>query len=77
MTEYDENEIYNGSPIPSEDAKVPKWLKFTYIILPIWGIFWFYMYWNGTQGWLDRGYWQQLQRAANTTFPTQNQTFGK
>ncbi len=53
----------------SNDAKVPGWLKLTYIILPIWGIFTFYFYWNGSAGWLDRGYWNKLQQAANTTFP--------
>jgi len=58
--------------IASGDAKVETWLKVTYIVLPIWGIIWFFLYWNGTHGWLDRGYWEQLQRAANTTFPSQN-----
>lgn len=68
MTE--KNELYEA-PIPSYDAKVPLWLKLTYLILPIWGIFCFYLYWNGSAGWLDRGYWQQLQRAAGTTYPYQ------
>jgi hypothetical protein len=56
-----------GSP-PSDDAKVPAWLILTYVTLPIWGIITFYLYWNGSAGWLDRGYWKQLQEAANTTF---------
>jgi hypothetical protein len=68
----DQLEEYGDSGITSADAKVAPWLKITYITLPIWGIIWFYMYWNGTTGWLDRGYWEQLQRAANTTFPSHN-----
>ncbi len=51
----------------SNDAKVPRWLILTYIVLPIWGIYVWGVYWNGSVGWLDRGYWQQLQEAANTT----------
>lgn len=72
MTEnekHGELEDYGDPGILSADAKVPLWLKMTYIILPIWGIISFCIYWNGSHGWLDRGYWQQLQRAANTTFP--------
>lgn len=69
-----EIEMYAGDQsIRSADAKVPLWLKLTYIILPIWGVISFSMYWNGSHGWLDRGYWQQLQRAANTTFPYINE----
>ena len=47
---------------------VPTFLKWVYVILPIWGILWFFMYWNGSQGALDRGRWSELQQAANTTF---------
>ena len=57
---------------PSYEKKVPRWLMWTYIILPIWGIFALYLYWNGSVGWLDRGHWQQLQEAANTTYPFVN-----
>lgn len=53
----------------SKDAKVAGWLKATYIILPIWGVISFFIFWNGSLGWWDRGYWDQLQRAANTTIP--------
>lgn len=56
----------------SEENRVPGWLKFTYIILPIWGIFTFYFFWHGSAGWLDRGYWRQLQTAANTVYPNKN-----
>jgi hypothetical protein len=65
----DELETYGDEGIASKDAPVPTWLKLTYIILPLWGILAFWIYWNGSSGWLDRGYWQQLQRAANTTMP--------
>lgn len=61
----DENE-----EIPeSEERKIPKFLHITFWILVIWGIGAFIMYWNGSQGFLDRGYWRKLQQAANTTFP--------
>ena len=56
----------------SLENPVPMWLKMTYIILPIWGLITGYIYINGTVGWLDRGYWHQLQIAANTTRPYKN-----
>jgi hypothetical protein len=75
MSEQPEDELeeYGDENIASYNAKIPRWLTWTYIILPLWGIVAFYLYWNGSSGWLDRGYWQQLQRAANTTFPITNQ----
>lgn len=54
-------------------GKIPKFLMITYILLPIWGFFEFYYFWNGSQGWTDRGYWHELQVAANTTFPIHNE----
>lgn len=74
MSEHGHSEIeeYGDPLIASKDAKVPFWLKINYVLWPVWGIIWFYLFWNGSYGWLDRGYWQQLQRAANTTFPIQN-----
>lgn len=69
----EELEDYIDPGILSADAKVPLWLKLTYISLPIWGIICFYLYWNGSHGWLDRGFWNQLQKAANTTYPYINQ----
>ncbi len=57
----------DGSP-PSKETPIPRWLLWTYITLPIWGLITLYLYWNGSWGWLDRGYWQQLQQAADTTF---------
>lgn len=66
-------EIYEDS-ITSADARVPRWLKLTYIILPIWGIIVWVLYWNGSMGYLDRGSWRELQEAANTTYPFINYT---
>ena len=63
---------YGDPGIASGDAKIPLWLKITYILLPIWGVIWLALFWNGTYGWLDRGYWNQLERAANTTYPSYN-----
>lgn len=72
MNEEDEIEEYGDPQITSKDANVMTWLKLTYIILPIWGLFTLFYYWNGSKGWLDRGYWHQLQQAANTTYPFKN-----
>lgn len=69
--EDDELEAYPDG-IFSKDAKVAGWLKATYILLPIWGLATLYVFWNGSHGWLDRGYWDQLQKAANTTYPFTN-----
>jgi len=60
----------SDGPPPSHENAVPRWLMWFYITLPIWGIVCLFLYWNGSAGgWFDRGYWQQLQRAANTTIP--------
>jgi hypothetical protein len=64
-----EVEEYGDEAIASYDAEVPRWLKLTYIILPLVGILCFILYWNGSKGWLDRGYWHELQEAARTTYP--------
>lgn len=66
---HNETEYYGDEGIASKDAPVPKWLLFVYATLPIWGIITFFLYWNGSQGYLDRGHWHALQSAANTTFP--------
>jgi hypothetical protein len=65
-------ELYGDPGIASYDAKVPKFLLLTYFLLPIWGIATFFYFWNGSLGWFDRGYWHELQIAANTTFPVTN-----
>lgn len=65
----------DGETLPrSNDAPVPGWLFWTYVLLPFWGILWFSLFWNGSFGWLDRGAWAQLQEVANTTFPLANLT---
>lgn len=68
---HDEHEDLDryAEGITSAHAPVPKWLIWNYIFWPIFGLFWLYFFWNGSYGWLDRGYWSELQRAANTTFP--------
>lgn len=68
----EELELYGDSRIASYNGKVPKFLLFTYAILPIWGLITLYFFWNGSYGWFDRGYWHELQIAANTTFPIEN-----
>ena len=76
MTEEHHDEapdFYGDTGIASAHGKVPNWLKLTYFTLPIWGVISFFLFWNGSWGWLDRGYWAQLQRAANTTFPYVNE----
>lgn len=71
---HEENELedYGDEGIKTFNAKIPKFLILTYFILPIWGIVTFCIFWNGSVGWFDRGAWQQLQIAANTTFPEVN-----
>lgn len=68
-----EIEFYGDPEIASYDGKVPNFLIFNYLFWPIWGIFTFCYFWNGSTGWTDRGYWHELQIAANTTFPIENQ----
>ncbi len=69
----DDPEIYGEDPqIASRDAKIPKFLWVIYILLPIWGVITFYYFWNGSTGWLDGGYWRELQIAANTKFDKEN-----
>ncbi len=68
----EELEYYGDPQIASADAPVPRWLFWSYFFWLTFGLIWFFLYFNGSWGWLDRGYWQQLQRAANTTFPAEN-----
>ena len=74
MNEEDDIQWYqdDAKVPPSGHAKVPKWLIWTYILLPIWGIIVLFLYWNGSFGYLDRGYWEELQEAANTRYPFVN-----
>jgi hypothetical protein len=69
QADHSDIEHYGDPLIASKDAPVPRWLIFNYIFWPLWGIVWFYFFWNGSYGWLDRGYWRELQEAARTTFP--------
>jgi hypothetical protein len=69
--EEEELEFYGDDNISSKDARVPRWLKWSYFLLPIWGVIWFFYFFNGSYGWLDAGYWNQLQKAALTTFPAE------
>lgn len=71
--EHQESEEYGDTGIRSNDAPIPNWLKWNYIFWIIVGLVGFYLFWNGSNGWLDRGYWEQLQRAAGTTFPFQDE----
>lgn len=67
--EHEELDVYADGAITSGHGKIPRWLWWFYIGMPIWGLVWLYVYWNGSFGWADNGYWEQLQRAANTTSP--------
>lgn len=73
----DDIEEYGDPRIASADAPIPRWLILTYITLPIWGIICLYLFWNGSLNWVEGRPWQQLQRAANTTFPPINQNLEK
>lgn len=74
QSHHEEIEDYGDPGIVSMNAKVPKFLILTYCILPIWGIATLFYFWNGSvPGIMDPGYWHQLQIAANTTLPQENQ----
>lgn len=66
-TDLGEIEDYGDERIASyEGKKVPLFLKLTYFSLPVWGLITLFYFWNGSFGWFDRGYWHELQIAANT-----------
>lgn len=67
-----ERDLYGDDQLESKNASIPGWLKLTYLLLPIWGIIWFMLFWNGTEGWLDRGHWKQLEEAAKTNLTEQD-----
>lgn len=69
--EHDEIELYGDERIATKDAPVPLWLKTSYVLWIVVGIVWFFLFWNGSYGWFDRGYWHELQAAAATTYPFQ------
>lgn len=62
-------EFYGDSGVASKNEKMPRWLKYSNWFFVFFGIVWLFFFWNGSYGWLDRGYWSELQRAANTTYP--------
>lgn len=67
---HQEVEEYGDEGIKSLDSPVPRWLKINYFIWIVFGVIWFYLFWNGsTVSYFDRGYWFELQKAANTTMP--------
>jgi hypothetical protein len=68
---HEETEEYGDPRIESFDKDIPTFLKWSYVLVPIWGILIYVLYFNGSHGWLDRGYWRQLQNAAKTTYPIQ------
>lgn len=73
VKDHSETEHYGDQGIASNDAPIPMWLKFNYVFWIIFGLVGFYLYWNGSSGWFDRGYWNELQRAANTVYPFNTQ----
>lgn len=52
-----------------ENRKIPSFLKWSYLLLPIWGLYAYFAYWNGSQDEFDKGHWKELQEAARTTYP--------
>ncbi len=54
---------------PTDEKKIPLFLYITYVVVLLWGLWAFYAYWNGSQGFLGHGYWRPLQKAAATTYP--------
>ncbi|MBA3958745.1 MAG: hypothetical protein H0X51_10190 [Parachlamydiaceae bacterium] len=72
-TNNEEGVFQYGDPrIASGNAPIPRWLKFNYLFWPIWGVVCWHFFWNGNSGYFDQHNWGGLQRAANTTFPTEN-----
>ncbi len=64
----DIEEYADGEITEYAESTVPRFLKCVYFTLPIWGMVSFYLFWNGSSGWFDRGYWHELQKAAKTTY---------
>ncbi len=57
----------DDDPPLSEENRVPRFLYLTYTLLILGGLIAFILFWNGSYGWFDRGFWQPLQEAAKTT----------
>lgn len=73
MNEKKEIEEFGDPGIASYEGKIPLFLILTYVTLPFWGVVTWYYFWNGSFGWFDRGYWHELQIAANTTYPQESE----
>ncbi|MBB64398.1 MAG: hypothetical protein CMO81_04985 [Waddliaceae bacterium] len=59
---------YAGGEIKEfANTKLPSFLKISYFFIALWGFVWLYMFWDGSFGWVDRGYWKELEQVANTT----------
>ncbi len=67
----DSDEFYDQEGAPGEaHARIPRWLWLSYLAVIVWGVIWWFLFWNGSDNhWLDRGAWTSLQHAAKTTFP--------
>ena len=65
-------EFYADGSITSKDAPIPLFIFIVAGFLIVGTVFAAFFFWNGSQGWLDRGYWKELQEAANTTYPYRN-----
>jgi len=62
--------------VPStQEFKIPKFLIMTYVVVGLIGIGGYFLYWNGSSGWFDRGYWKKLQEAAQTRYPYEKTGF--
>ncbi len=66
MDKYHIDEYGDQEVREYHDTPIPKFLMAIYIVLPIWGILWWSLYWDGSQGFLDRGFWSELEKAAGT-----------
>jgi hypothetical protein len=43
-------DYYGDEGIVSKNAPIPLWLKFNYVFWIVWGLIWFYFFWNGSTG---------------------------
>jgi hypothetical protein len=59
----------DGEILELKQSKIPRWLKWVYLIVPLVGLLWLGYFWQGSRGQLDRGHWKALQQAAETTKP--------
>ncbi len=66
--EKNDIELYGDPAIASRHAPIPRWLLCAYILIPVWGIFCFALFWNGSRenAWFSHNHWPKLQAAANT-----------